>query len=134
MEFNFFRRPGINREQLIPRIRSLKPIRPLYMLLITSITVEDEDMLMSDDVLYQPYSARELKIRIAIDGSSISMAARLAMVQEQNESQAGFDFLTGFINKAGFQRQAAGELELSRRASVSLSLIALGIGDFRTIR
>ena len=102
VEFNFFRRPGINREQLIPRIRSLKPIRPLYMLLITSITVEDEDMLMSDAVLYRPYSARELKNRIAIDGSSISMAARLAMVQEQNESQAGFDFLTGFINKAGF--------------------------------
>jgi diguanylate cyclase (GGDEF)-like protein len=49
------------------------------------------------------------------------------------ENQAVFDTLTGFMNRAAFLRQSAGELERSRRASLPLSLIALDIDNFKTI-
>jgi len=44
-----------------------------------------------------------------------------------------FDPLTGFMNRAAFLRQSAGELERVRRSSAPLSLIALDVDNFKSI-
>jgi diguanylate cyclase (GGDEF)-like protein len=119
--------------QLIQRIRSIQSITPVYILLITSRTLDDGSMPKGDDVLYRPYSVADLKNRIEIAERIISLTAKLVIVNQQLESQAAFDKLTNFMNRAGFLRQAAGELERSRRASLSLSLIALDIDNFQLI-
>ncbi len=61
------------------------------------------------------------------------MTAKLVIVSQQLENQAAFDPLTGFLNRAGFLRQATGELERSRRSSSPLCLIALDIDNFQVI-
>ncbi len=63
----------------------------------------------------------------------ISLASNLAVARDQLENQALFDTLTGFLNRAAFLKQSAGELERARRASMPLSLIALDIDNFKVI-
>jgi diguanylate cyclase (GGDEF)-like protein len=119
--------------QLIQRIRSRHAARPVYILLITSMNVEDGSMPKGDDMLHRPYTSADLKNRIDIAERIILLTAKLAVASQQLENQAAFDSLTGFLNHAGFLRQAAGELERSRRASLPLSLIALDIDNFQII-
>lgn len=116
--------------QLLSKVRSLKD--SVYTLLITS---RNDDALLpkGDDILHRPYSNAELKNRIEIAERIISLTAKLVIVSQELENQAAFDSLTGFLNRAGFLRQSAGELERSRRASSPLSLIALDIDNFQTI-
>jgi diguanylate cyclase (GGDEF)-like protein len=61
------------------------------------------------------------------------LTSKLNMANRQLEDQAIFDPLTSFMNRTGFLRQATGELERSRRASLPLSLIALDIDNFKII-
>jgi len=117
--------------KLIQRIRATYPDNPIYILLITVGALDEEKV--SDDVLYRPYKNADLKNRIAVAKRIISLTEKLTAIQQQFEHQAAFDLLTGFMNRVGFLRQAAGELERSRRASLSLSLIALNIDNFKTI-
>ncbi|NWF64863.1 MAG: diguanylate cyclase [Chloroflexi bacterium] len=119
--------------QLISRVRGLKTPNPVYILLVASANMDGKSLPKGDDFLQRPYITDDLKNRIEIAERIISLTDKLAQVQEQIESQAAFDGLTGFINRAGFLRQAAGELERSRRASMPLSLIALDIDNFKLI-
>lgn len=119
--------------QLIQRIRAMQSAEPVYILLITSKTIEDGSLTKGDDVLHRPYSMADMKNRVEIAERIISLTANLVIANEQLESQAAFDTLTGFMNRAGFLRQSAGELERSRRASMPLSLIALDIDNFKSI-
>ena len=116
--------------QLIPRIRELQTAEPVYVLVVTS---KDGVVTGMDDVLHRPYIAADLKNRVDIAERIMVLTSRLAKARAQMESQAAFDSLTGFMNRTGFLRQAAGELERSRRASLSLSLIALDIDNFKII-
>jgi len=118
-------------EKLVRRLRVAYPGEMIYMLLITSGASDEEDD--ADDLLYRPYTDADLKNRIAVAERIILLTEKLASIQHQLEGQAAFDRLTGFMNRAGFLRQAAGELERSRRASLSLSLVALDIDNFKTI-
>jgi diguanylate cyclase (GGDEF)-like protein len=86
-----------------------------------------------DDLILKPFKPIELKNRVLIAERILSLTSRLATAREQLENRAVFDSHTGFMNRAAFLRQAAGELERSRRASLPLSLIALDIDDFKTI-
>ena len=123
----------IAQTQLIQRIRTIQAAQPIYVLLITSGALDDRSMPKGDDILHRPYSMGDLKNRVEIAERIISLTSRLIIVNQQLESQAAFDKLTGFLNRAGFLRQSAGELERSRRASLPLSLIALDIDNFQTI-
>lgn len=118
----------INQFQLIQRIRALPT--SVYILLITSGAFDEPK---GDDFLHRPYSLADLKNRIEIAERIVSLTAKLIVTQRQMETQAAFDSLTGFMNRVGFMRQAVGELERSRRASLPLSLIALDVDNFQLI-
>ncbi|MBI2331657.1 MAG: GGDEF domain-containing protein [Chloroflexi bacterium] len=119
--------------QLIQRVRNIQSAQQVYILLVTSRTSQDGSMPKGDDTLHRPYNTVDLKNRIEIAERIISLTSKLLIVSHQLENQAAFDSLTGFLNRTGFLRQATGELERSRRASLPLSLIALDIDNFQTI-
>ena len=119
--------------QLVQRIRAAQLDEPVYILLISSNNPTADAALKGDDVLHRPYTIADLKNRIEIARRIISLTSKLTLANRQLEDQAIFDSLTGFMNRVGFLRQAIGELERSRRASLPLSLIALDIDNFKTI-
>lgn len=123
----------IAQTQLVQRVRSAKLAEPVYILLINSSDTDGDSALKGDDVLHRPYAIEDLKNRIEIAQRIISLTSKLTVANKQLESQAVFDPLTSFMNRAGFLRQATGELERSRRASLPLSLIALDIDNFKII-
>ncbi len=124
----------IKQAQFIPRVRASKLPTPLYILLSTAKN-PDEDMgpIQADDLLHKPYKPQDLKNRVAMGERIISLASNLANARSQLESQAVFDSLTGFMNRAAFLRQSAGELERVRRASAPLSLISLEVDNFKSL-
>lgn len=119
--------------QLIQRIRAAQLAEPVYILLIGSSDLHADAALKGDDFLHRPYTLADLKNRIEIAKRIISLTSKLSKANKQLEDQAIFDALTGFMNRSGFLRQAIGELERSRRASLPLSLIALDIDNFKVI-
>jgi diguanylate cyclase (GGDEF)-like protein len=124
----------IKQAQFIPRVRAARLPTPVYILLSTSKTTDDDlGPMQADDLLRKPYKAQELKNRVAMGERIISLASNLATARNELESQAVFDSLTGFMNRAAFLRQSAGELERVRRASAPLSLIALDVDNFQNI-
>ncbi|NOH04671.1 MAG: diguanylate cyclase response regulator [Chloroflexi bacterium] len=122
------------RTQFIQRVRALNRAEPFYILLITSKNM-DEELVPSgmDDVIQRPIRASDLRNRVAIGERIVSLTSGLARARDQLENHALFDGLTGFLNRAAFMRQSAGELERSRRASLPMSLIALDIDNFKVI-
>lgn len=124
----------IKRTQFIARVRAAKTAVPLYILLITTNSADESlASVQADDVLQKPFKLPELKSRVAMGERIVSLASNLAMARDQLESQAMFDSLTGFMNRAAFLRQASAEVERARRASMPLSLISLDIDKFKTI-
>jgi diguanylate cyclase (GGDEF)-like protein len=124
----------LGQTQLIHRLRSIKPENPVYVLLTSSRSLDD-DMAptQADDILLRPFKAQDLKNRVAMAERIISLASNLATARSELESQAVFDPLTGFMNHTAFIKQSVGELERARRASTPLSLIALDIDNFKMI-
>jgi len=120
--------------QFIPRVRAARLDVPLYILLITSRD-SDDDLSPSDadDILQKPFKPQDLRNRVGMAARIISLSGDLANARGQLEDQAAFDALTGFMNRAAFFRQAMGELERARRASLPLSLITLDVDNFKEI-
>jgi diguanylate cyclase (GGDEF)-like protein len=120
--------------QFIQRVRSTKIPGPLYVLIITGKTLdESQTPTGADDILRRPYTARDLKNRVAIGERIILLANNLANARDQLENLAMFDSLTGLMNRSAFFRQCTGELERARRAAVPISVIALNIDNFKII-
>lgn len=120
--------------RFVQHVRASSLAQAVYILLTTSKDLDDVSLPAgADDVIKRPFKAMDLKNRVAIAGRIISLTNNLIVAREQLESQAVFDSLTGFMNRAAFLRQATGELERSRRASLPLSLIALDIDNFKSI-
>lgn len=120
--------------RFMTRARAMNPAQPIYILLTTMKNLDEgiEPMGM-DDIIQRPFKAADLKNRVAMAERIISLASSLAMARDQLENHAVFDDLTGFMNRMAFSRQAAGELERSRRASLPISVIALDIDNFKII-
>lgn len=118
---------------LISLVRSRPAPDSIYVLSIGSAIPEGESFQGADDTLHRPYKTADLINRVAIAERIISLTSNLKSARDQLESQAAFDSLTSFLNRAAFLRQAAGELERSRRASQPMSLIALDIDNFKEI-
>lgn len=121
------------KSRFVQHVRDTQSADPLYILLVTSRNIEDGPIQGVDDTLRRPYQVSELKNRISIAERIISLTSSLVAAREQLESQAAFDPLTNYMNRAAFLRQSAGELERSRRDSLPLSLIALDIDNFKDI-
>ena len=117
--------------QLFNRIRTAYPSTLIYILLITvNVSEQEKD---ADDILYRPYTDSDLKNRISVAERFISLTNKMVALQRKIENQEAFDGLTGFMNRPAFLRQSAGELERSRRASHSMSVVALDIDNFTII-
>lgn len=119
--------------QFIARVRSSTLSQSVYILLITSKGDDELPPSGMDDTIQHPLKMMDLKTRITIAERIISLTTSLAVAKEQLENQAVFDSLTSFSNRAAFLRQATGELERSRRASMPLSLIAFDVDNFKSI-
>jgi diguanylate cyclase (GGDEF)-like protein len=120
--------------QFISRVQAAKLVEPLYILLTTAKNSDDETVPSgADDIIQRPFKAAELKNRVAMAERIISLSSSLAKARKQLESQAMFDSLTGFMNQAAFLKQAAGELGRARRTTMSISLIALDVDNFKII-
>lgn len=120
--------------QFIQRARDAKLVEPLYIIVTTGKNSDDDlASIGADDILQRPFKSSELKNRVAMAKRIVSLASSLAVARDQLENQAVFDTLTGFMNRAAFLKQSAGELERARRASMPVSVIALDIDDFKMI-
>lgn len=120
--------------QFITRVRAANLPDPLYILLITTKSLEEDQAASGmDDFIQSPFKAADLKNCVAMAERIISLASSLANARTELENQAVFDSLSGFLNRAAFLKQSAGELERARRASLPLSLIALDIDNFKII-
>jgi diguanylate cyclase (GGDEF)-like protein len=120
--------------RFVSKVRAAKLPHPFYILLITSKGQNEEQLPAGvDDVLTRPFTALDLRNRISIGERILALAGNLAQARDQLESQAVFDGLTGLMNQNAFFRQATGELERARRASVPLSLITLDVDNFKAI-
>lgn len=119
--------------QFIQRLRASNLSQAVYVLLTVAKDQDESIPSGVDDTIQRPFKAADLKNRVAVAERIISLTSKLAVAREQLENQAIFDSLTGFMNRAAFLRQAAGELERSRRASLPLSLIALDVDNFKII-
>ncbi len=121
------------KSRFVQHVRESQSADPIYILLITSRNIDDGPVQGVDDTLRHPYQNSELKNRISIAERIISLTSSLINAREQLESQAAFDPMTNYMNRVAFMRQAAGELERSRRDSLPFSLIALDIDNFKEI-
>ncbi len=117
--------------QFISRVQAAKLTEPLYILLTTAKNSDDDVPDGADDSIQRPFKAADLKNRVAIAERIISLSSSLATARKQLEIHAMFDSLTGFMNRAAFFKQAAGELDRARRASMPVSLIVLNIENFK---
>jgi len=124
----------LKKAQLITRIRGMIPPLPVYILLTSTRSIDgDVAPEQIDDVILRPFKPQEMKNRVAMAERIIALAINLATARDQLKAQAVFDPLTGFMNHSAFMRQAAGELERARRASIPLSLIAMNVDNFKMI-
>src|SRR5689334_723279 len=115
--------------ELIRRVQA-SGLPPVYFLLLTS----REDLhTEADDMLRKPFKAVELQMRLVMGQRIISLADTLSQAQDQLESLAMYDPLTGILNQAAFNKLARGELERARRASSALSIIAMDVDNFKTL-
>ncbi len=105
-------------------------IPPAYFLLLTS---REEPQSEADDILHKPFTATELKTRLAIGQRMLMLADSLSQARDQLENVAMYDPLTGMLNQSAFNRLAHAELERARRANAPFSIIALEIDNFNAL-
>lgn len=98
-----------------------------YILMLIS---GEGDLVDSDDVLKKPFSAADLGARVAVAERFLSLGDRISKLNQQLQTMALYDEMTGMMNQAAFLRTAHGELERARRASAPLSVIALDLDDY----
>jgi len=126
----------IEQKQFVKRTRDAKPPYYIYILLLTA-RVEDSDITTprtgADDYLQKPIVPLELKSRIQIGQRILGLGDNLAQAKDALENTALFDPLTRVLNTRAFISFSYGELERARRAQSPLSLIALDIGNFKSI-
>jgi diguanylate cyclase (GGDEF)-like protein len=125
----------LRRMQFIPRVRAMKLAESFFIFLITTMNSDDELAPSgADDTIQKPFKARDLRNRVIMAERIISLTRNLASTREQLETQSAYDALSGFMNRQAFFRQSSGELERARRLSMPLSLIALGVDNFKHIQ
>lgn len=119
--------------QFISRARAAKFKDPVYVLTTMNNSGDDPVTSGADDAIKRPFNVVDLRNRMSMAERIISLSSNLATARTQLENQAIFDSLTNFMNQAAFLKQAVGELERARRASMPLSFIAVGIDNLKLI-
>lgn len=124
---------ALREADLIGRARAARIPHVFFLLLSGSDQDEELSSLAADDVLRKPFSAAELKARIAVGERILAMGDHLSQARDQLENLALYDALTGLMNHSAFFKVAQGELERARRSSSPLSLIAIDIDHFKDL-
>lgn len=127
----------IDATQFIQRLREAQPPYYIYILLITP-KVQDTDLTTprtgADDYLHKPIAPIELKSRVQIGERILGLSDKLVHASDTLESVATVDPLTNLLNEKAFLAFSRGELERARRGQSPLTLIALGIDNFGSIK
>jgi two-component system chemotaxis response regulator CheY len=99
--------------------------------------VQDTDVTTprsgADDYLHKPIIPIELKSRMHIGERILGLGDNLVNAKGALENTAMFDPLTNMLNLKAFLTLSRGELERARRGQSPLSLVALGIDNFKSI-
>jgi diguanylate cyclase (GGDEF)-like protein len=124
----------VDEKRFIEHIRAGGLPAPVYILLITNRAFDPERQpAHADDYLYKPISAADLRSRIGIGERILSLGDNLLQAKNQLENLAVYDPLTSLLNRKAFLTAAYGELERARRSQSPLSLIMLGMDNFRSL-
>jgi diguanylate cyclase (GGDEF)-like protein len=127
----------IDAAQFIQRLREAQPPYYIYILLITP-KVQDTDLTTprsgADDYLHKPIAPIELKSRVQIGERILGLGDRLMHASDTLENVATVDPLTNLLNEKAFLAFSRGEVERARRGQSPLTLIALGIDNFGSIK
>ena len=91
-------------------VRGPQNLQNPFTLYLPQGRIQDDGLssLGADDIVQRPFRSSDLKNRVAMAERIISLTSNLAIVRDQLENQAVFDTLTGFMNRAAFFRQSAG--------------------------
>lgn len=129
--------PGVDGIQLIKKIRSAALPRYIYVILITSNS-KQEDIAEglhagADDYLTKPFNPIELEARVAVGERILALEDSLMHVNNKLEKLSMVDALTGLLNRRAIYKFARSELERTRRASTSVSVIFLDLDNLKNI-
>lgn len=117
-------------KQFIQRLRSARPPRHIYILLIAS-KPQDVDITTprsgADDYLNKPIVPLELKSRVHVGMRMLGLGDNLVNAKDALEKSAMFDPLTKTLNESAFLNLSRADLERARRAQAPLSLIAIEV-------
>ena len=127
----------IEEKQFIKHVREAKAPYYIYILLVAS-RVQDTDITTprngADDYLHKPIVPLELKSRVHIGARILGLGDYLVQAKDTLESNAMFDASAKVLNQKSFLALSYGELERARRAQSPLSLIAIDVDNFQSIR
>ncbi len=113
-------------QNLIALLRA-PDLPPTYILMLIS---GDRDLVDSDDILKKPFAVTDLVSRLQVAQRFLSLGDRISRLNQQLQTMALYDGITGLMNRTAFLRTAQGELERARRAAAPLSIIALELDDY----
>lgn len=127
----------VDARRFLQRVRDAKPPYYIYILLLTP-KLQEQDITTprsgADDYLRKPIVPAELKSRIQVGERILALGDNLVQARDALETRAMYDPLTNVLNPRAFLSISRGELERARRTQSPLSLIALNIDNFKSIR
>jgi len=129
----------IDDQQFIQRVRETQPPYYVYILLIAS-KINETDVAAphggngADDYLHKPVTPLALKTRLQLGERMLTLGDGLLNAKSALEKTAIFDPLTKTLNETAFVSISRGELERARRGQTPISLIALDIKNFASIK
>ena len=128
---------GMNGIQLIKNIRSTTFPEYVYIIIITSNSIDDDIAeglsAGANDYLPKPINPTELAARIAVGERMLALEDSLRQANQKLEKLSMVDGLTGLLNRRAIYKVARVELERARRASEPISLVFLSIDALKEI-
>lgn len=129
----------IDDKQFIKRVRDAQPPYYIYILLIAS-KISENDVTTphsgngADDYLHKPATPLALKTRLQLGERMLTLGDGLLNAKSALEKTAIFDPITKTLNETAFISISRGELERARRGQTPISLVALDIKNFASIK
>jgi two-component system cell cycle response regulator len=122
--------PEMDGLELCRKVRGMDRSGYIYFILLTA-KGRKKDVIQgleagADDFLIKPFDKEELQYRIRIGERIIKLERRILDL-------AATDPLTGVLNRRAFMERLEQEIERSRRANTSLSLIMADIDYFKRV-
>jgi two-component system cell cycle response regulator len=129
--------PGMDGIELCRRIRGRCQVPYRYVLLLTAKD-EKQDVIAgleagADDYLTKPFDMDELRARVRAGKRILDLQAALIHAQDDLQSAADHDSLTGLWNRAAILDLLKREVSRRRRTGHELGVIMADVDHFKTI-